>query len=124
MALNVRIEESRSFSRTLHLEGRLDSETAPLLDGELDKVINSTANVVVFDLADLEYISSAGLRSIFRTQQAMAKRSGRTMLVNPQPQVQRVFEIVKAVDLGAVFVSIAELDGYLDAMQRKVINGA
>ena len=123
MALNVRIAESRSFSRTLHLEGRLDSETAPVLDGELDKVINSTANVVVFDLADLEYISSAGLRSIFRAQQAMAKRSGRTMLVNPQPQVQKVFEIVKAADLGAVFVSIEELDEYLDAMQRKVIDG-
>jgi len=123
MALNVRIAESRSFSRTLRLEGRLDSETAPVLDGELDKVINSTANVVVFDLADLEYISSAGLRSIFRAQQAMAKRSGRTMLVNPQPQVQKVFEIVKAADLGAIFVSIEELDEYLDAMQRKVIDG-
>jgi len=123
MALNVRIAESRSFSRTLHLEGRLDSETAPLLDGELDKVINSTAKVLVFDLADLEYISSAGLRSIFRAQQAMAKRSGRTMLVNPQPQVQKVFDIVKAVDLGTVFVSIKELDEYLDAMQRKVIDG-
>jgi anti-anti-sigma factor len=122
MALKVRIAESRSFSRTLHLEGRLDSQTAPVLDGELDKVINSGANVVVFDLADLEYISSAGLRSIFRAQQAMAKRSGRTMLVNPQPQVQKVFEIVKAVDLGAVFVSIEELDEYLDAMQRKVID--
>jgi len=123
MALKVRIAESRSFSRTLHLEGRLDSETAPLLDGELDKVINSTAKVLVFDLADLEYISSAGLRSIFRAQQAMAKRSGRTMLVNPQPQVQKVFDIVKAVDLGTVFVSIKELDEYLDAMQRKVIDG-
>jgi anti-anti-sigma factor len=123
MALNVRVEENRSFSRTLHLEGRLDSETAPVLDRELDNVINSTANVVVFDLADLEYISSAGLRSIFRTQKAMAKRSGRTILVNAQPQVQKVFDIVKAVDLGAVFVSIEELDRYLDAMQRQVIDG-
>jgi len=123
MALNVRVAESRSFSRTLHLVGRLDSETAPVLDGELDKIINSTANVVVFDLADLEYISSAGLRSIFRTQQAMAKRSGRTILVNARPQVQKVFDIVKAVDLGAIFVSIEELDDYLDAMQRKVIDG-
>jgi len=123
MALKVSVAENRSFSRTLRLEGRLDTETAPLLDGELDKVINSTANVLVFDLADLEYISSAGLRTIFRAQQAMAKRSGRTMLVNPQPQVQKVFEIVKAVDLGAVFVSIKELDEYLDAMQRKVIDG-
>jgi hypothetical protein len=53
----------------------------------------------------------------------MAKRAGRTVLVNAQPQVQKVFDIVKAVDLGAVFVSIEELDEYLDAMQRQVVTG-
>ena len=123
MALNVRVAEERGFAKTLYLDGRLDSETAPLLDEELDKVIDSTATVVVIDLSALEYISSAGLRSIFRTQRAMAKRAGRTLLVNAQPQVQKVFDIVKAVDLGAVFVSVDELDEYLDAMQRKVIEG-
>lgn len=123
MALNVRVTENRSFSRTLRLEGRLDSETAPVLDAEVAKVVNTTATVMVLDLADLEYISSAGLRSIFSAQQSMAKRAGRTLLVNAQPQVQKVFDIVKAVDLGAVFVSIEELDGYLDAMQRQVVTG-
>ena len=123
MALNVRVTEDRSFSRTLRLEGRLDSETAPVLDGEVARVVNSTATVMVLNLADLEYISSAGLRSIFSAQQSMAKRAGRTVLVNAQPQVQKVFDIVKAVDLGAVFVSIEELDEYLDAMQRQVVTG-
>jgi anti-anti-sigma factor len=123
MALNVRVTETRPFSRTLRLEGRLDSETAPVLDGEVAKVVNSTATVMVLNLADLEYISSAGLRSIFSAQQSMAKRAGRTVLVNAQPQVQKVFDIVKAVDLGAVFVSIEELDEYLDAMQRQVVTG-
>ena len=123
MALNVRVTETRPFSRTLRLEGRLDSETAPVLDGEVAKVVNSTATVMVLNLADLEYISSAGLRSIFSAQQSMAKRAGGTVLVNAQPQVQKVFDIVKAVDLGAVFVSIEELDEYLDAMQRQVVTG-
>ena len=123
MALNVRVTEDRSFSRTLRLEGRLDSGTAPLLDEDLAKVVNSTATVIVLNLADLEYITSAGLRSIFGAQQSMAKRAGRIVLVNAQPQVQKVFDIVKAVDLGAVFVSIEELDEYLDAMQRQVVTG-
>ena len=123
MALNVRVTEDRSFSRTLRLEGRLDSGTAPLLDEELAKVVNSTATVIVLNLADLEYITSAGLRSIFGAQQSMTKRAGRIVLVNAQPQVQKVFDIVKAVDLGAVFVSIEELDEYLDAMQRQVVTG-
>jgi hypothetical protein len=44
-------------------------------------------------------------------------------LVNAQPQVQKVFDIVRATDLTAVFTSVQELDRYLDAMQRKVVEG-
>ena len=123
MALTVRVTQDRSFSRTVHLNGRLDSETVALLDNELSNLANSPVDVVVFDLADLEYISSAGLRSIFGTRQALAARSGRIVLLNARPQVQKVFDIVKATDLAAVFTSVDELDSYLDAMQRKVVYG-
>ena len=123
MALSVRVTQDRSFSRTVHLNGRLDSETVALLDNELSNLANSPVDVVVFDLADLEYISSAGLRSIFGTRQALAARSGRIVLLNARPQVQKVFDIVKATDLAAVFTSVDELDSYLDAMQRKVVDG-
>ena len=123
MALTVRVTQDRSFSRTVHLNGRLDSETCAHLDNELSNLANSPVDVVVFDLADLEYISSAGLRSIFGTRQALAARSGRIVLLNARPQVQKVFDIVKATDLAAVFTSVDELDSYLDAMQRKVVDG-
>jgi anti-anti-sigma factor len=123
MALKLRVTQDRSFSRTIHLQGRLDSETVALLDNELSTLADSPVDVVVFDLADLEYISSAGLRSIFGTRQALAARSGRIVLLNARPQVQKVFDIVKATDLAAVFTSVEELDRYLDAMQRKVVDG-
>ena len=94
-----------------------------VLDSELDQLAHQPVDVLVFDLADLEYISSAGLRSIFAAQKVMAERSGRTVLLNAQPPVQKVFEIVKAADLAAVFSSVEELDRYLDAMQRRVGRG-
>src|SRR5262245_58342329 len=122
-ALKVRATETRSGSTTIHLEGRLDHETAPLLDNELDKVARSSVTVLVLDLDRLEYISSAGLRSIFSAQKTLAKRSGRVVLVNTRPQIKKVFDIVKAADLGVVFTSLEELDRYLDTMQRKVIDG-
>lgn len=123
MALTITVTGDRSFSRTVHLKGRLDNETAAALDAQLDTLARSSVNVLVFDLADLEYISSAGLRSIFGAQRTMAERSGRIVLVSARPQVQKVFDIVRAADLGAVFTSIQELDAYLDTMQRKVIDG-
>jgi anti-anti-sigma factor len=123
MALNVRVTQDRPFSKTIHLAGRLDSETVALLDDELSNLAGSPVDVVVFDLADLEYISSAGLRSIFGTRKVLAARSGRIVLLNARPQVQKVFDIVKAADLATVFTSVEELDRYLDAMQRKVVDG-
>jgi anti-anti-sigma factor len=123
MPLNVHVTQDRSYSRTVHLDGRLDSETVALLDNELSTLAEPPVTVVVFDLAKLEYISSAGLRSIFGMRQALAARSGRIVLLNARPQVQKVFDIVKATDLAAVFTSVEELDRYLDAMQRKVVDG-
>lgn len=123
MALNVRVTQDRDWTRTIHLGGRLDSESVALLDDELSTLAGAPVDVVAFDLADLEYISSAGLRSIFGTRQVLAARSGRIVLLNARPQVQKVLDIVKATELAAVFTSVAELDRYLDAMQRKVVEG-
>jgi anti-anti-sigma factor len=123
MPLEVRVDEGRSFTKTITLEGRLDSESVAALDGPLDDVLGSALKVLVFDLSGLEYITSAGLRSLFRAQKSMAARAGKVLLLNPQPPVQKVFDIVKATDVNAVFRSVAELDAYLDAMQKQVAGG-
>jgi anti-anti-sigma factor len=118
--LDVSVEETRSFTKTLVLEGRLDNSTVATLDQELGRVLASPLKVVIFDLSKLEYISSAGLRSLFKTQKDMKARSGRVLVMNPQPAVQKVFDIVKAVNVNEVFRSEAELDSYLDTIQKQV----
>ena len=123
MALTVRVTEPRPFTRTVYLEGRLNNDTVRLLDDELNRIAGSNATLVVFDLAGLDYVSSVGLRSIFGLQKVVKARGGKAVLANPQPQVKKVFEIVNAADLTAVFSSVEELDRYLDAMQRKIVEG-
>jgi anti-anti-sigma factor len=123
MTLKVRVEEGRSLTRTMVLEGRLDHQSADDFDRQLEPVLESPAKVLVFDLTGLEYITSAGLRSLFRAQKVMQARAGKAVLLNPQPQVRKVLDIVKVPELGSVFQSVQELDAYLDAMQRKVTGG-
>jgi len=120
MPFNFRVEEGRSFTKTIVLEGRLDTESAPELEGPLDTVLASAIKVLVFDLSGLEYITSAGLRLLMRAQKSMSARSGKVLMLNPQPPVRKVFDIVKATDVSQVFRSVAELDAYLDAMQKGV----
>ena len=124
MSLKIQLRQGRPLTQTLALVGRLDTETAPSLDAEVEHVLATQVKVIVFDLSGVNYISSAGLGALFRAQKAMKARSGEALLVNPQPQVQKVFDIVKAVDVKAVFRDLAELDEYLDEMQRRVTRGS
>src|SRR5262245_43877677 len=112
MPLKVRVEEGRSLTKTLVLEGRLDNESVEAFDQQLDAVLDSAVKVVVFDLAGLEYVTSAGLRSFFRAQKVMHARAGKVVLLKPQPPVQKVLDIVKVAELGSVFRSVQELDAY------------
>lgn len=123
MDLNIHIDPPRSRSRRVVLTGRLDTNSYAELDRQLAPILASGIDSLVFDLAGLDYISSAGVRSIFKARKALAVRQGQLLVLNPQPQIRKVFDVVKAVPLSEIFTSAEEMDSYLDAMQRKVLRG-
>ena len=124
MSLKIQLREGRPLIQTVALVGRLDTETAPSLDAELERILATQVKAIVFDLSGLNYISSAGLGALFRAQKAMKARSGEALIVNPSPQVQKVLDIVKAIEGRAIFRNVAELDEYLDEMQYRVTRGS
>lgn len=123
MSLTVVAESPRPELCKLSLTGRLDTNTAPDLDKHVESAIDGGATTIAFDLAELDYISSAGLRTIFRAQKAMKQRGGSVCVVHMQPQVEKVFDIVKAMPKETVFASWAEMDAYLDGIQKRMIDG-
>ena len=125
MSLQVRIDAAVATRVVVRPIGKLDAVTSPEFDRALDGVLAQAprGGTLVIDLVDLEYVSSAGLRSLFRARKAMRTNGGFSLLVHAQPQVRKVFEIVKAVPVSEVFSSVEELDAYLADMQRKVVEG-
>jgi anti-anti-sigma factor len=118
--MTLKITVKKQNPPTIALVGRLDTTTAPWLDGELNKVLaQPNIKQLVFDLRELEYLSSAGIRCFVRARRAIEPGGGKVAIVNPQPAVQKVLDIVKAVP-GGIFKSVEELDEYLDEMQRQV----
>jgi len=106
---------------TLTLTGRLDTHTAPDLDRELDRVLQAGDHKhLVFDLTNLEYLSSAGIRCLLRARKSLEPKGGKVVLLSPQPPVRKVLDIVKAMPRSDIFGSVAELDAYLHEMQRQV----
>jgi anti-anti-sigma factor len=103
---------------TVKLIGSLDTATAPELEKQLAPVLASSTNDIVFDLAQLKFISSAGLRVFSSTRKTLKERGGQASFIHMQPQIQDVFEIMKSLPGVAVFKDVAELDHYLAARQR------
>jgi len=119
MSLRVDIADREVAVKQITVAGKLDTTTCAEFDTLCEPALRSAATVLVFDLAELTYISSAGLRSVFKARKMMEGRGGSVLLVNVQPQVQKVFDVVKALPSQSVFKSVAELDQYLDYLQRK-----
>ncbi len=74
---------------TVALGGRLDTTTAPELETALD--LNGIKDLV-FDMKDLNYISSAGLRLLLKAQKQMNEQ-GSMKLINVNDIVMEVFEV-------------------------------
>lgn len=119
--LSIQIDPPQDTRQRVILSGRLDTHTYQTLDEALSPLLATTVQTLVLDLSELEYISSAGIRSIFKARKALSPRQGKVLVTHPQPQIRKVFDMVKAVPLGEIFTSTQELDAYLEAMQRKVI---
>jgi anti-anti-sigma factor len=103
---------------TIKLTGSLDTSTAPELERQLAPVLADPAKDLVFDLAQLKFISSAGLRVFATARKQLKERGGQASFINLQPQIQEVFDIIKALPGVAIFASVAELDRYLEARQH------
>jgi anti-anti-sigma factor len=121
MALAIQIQNlggQNAGDVTVTLTGSLDTATAPELERRLAPVLAGSAKDIVFDLAELTFISSAGLRVFASTRKTLKERGGQASFVHMQPQIQEVFEIMRSLPGVAVFKDVAELDRYLAARQR------
>ncbi|MBQ6716613.1 MAG: STAS domain-containing protein [Clostridia bacterium] len=82
---------------TIALTGRLDTTTAPQLEGELRTSLAGVTDLCL-DFAGLEYLSSAGLRVILAAQKVM-NRQGSMVIKNVNDTIKEVFDITGFIDI-------------------------
>ena len=82
---------------TLTVSGRLDTTTAPELEAALDEVLENTKELI-FNLENIEYISSAGLRVILKAQKSMNTK-GSMKLTGVNDSIMEVFDITGFLDI-------------------------
>ena len=124
MTLEIEVYPPVNGNQYVMLGGRLDTLSHAQLDEALAPMLAARPQALVLDLAHLDYISSAGVRSILKARKALAPHEGRLLVVHPQEQIRKVIEIVQAVPMDEIFESTAEADAYLDLMQRRVLEAS
>jgi len=89
-----------------------------MLESRLNETLATKPPWLIFDLAKLKYVTSAGLRLFILAQKRQKEHGGKVSFVNLQPQIKEVFAIMGSLPDVKIFQDQAELDAYLLARQK------
>ena len=120
MHLTVTVTEKAPGIFTVLPVGSIDTNTCGILEERINIILKGITKTIIIDMEGVNYISSAGLRVIFKTEKSLKQKDGQFFMTNLQPPVKKVFEIINALPRLKVFSTIQELDRYLDAIQKKM----
>lgn len=121
MALNINVDKKGEGVFAVSLAGSVDSMTYMELEKTLDPLLIPSTKVLILNMEGVTYISSMGVSVILKTKKAIEKNKGDFIMINLQPQIKAVFEIIKALPNIRIFESMKEADVYLTQIQRKEI---
>ncbi len=103
--MNIEITQHANVS-VFALRGRLDAVSAPELEERLNSWFEKPASDLIFDLAGLDYISSAGLRVFLTAAKKIKARNGKLGMAALKPNVEEVFTISGFIALIPAFESL------------------
>lgn len=112
MALDVNIIKKKEGIE-ISLKGSLDADTYSDCEKKMMTVVGEPLEIVLIDMKDLNYITSAGLGVIFKFKKAIENKGGKIVLANLQPNIKKIFEAVKVISED-LFVTLEGSDNLLD----------
>jgi anti-anti-sigma factor len=105
--MNITEREEKGIS-VFTLEGRIDSQGAVSLDETLQAAVSAGKHKMVLDMAEVNYISSAGLRTLADVSTKNTAKGGDLKLVALQRKVLRVLRIIGFDKLFAIYDTVKE----------------
>lgn len=123
MRVDIQADKQRPGFFNVAAHGPIDSETYLEFRDKISPVLENAKGIVV-DLKKVDYISSAGLSVFFTMKKKLMAAGGDLLFCNLQPQIKRLFEVVKALPKETLFESMEEADRYFykimnDEIQRR-----
>ena len=79
-------------------EGFLNTDTAPEVEEQMHPLLDGMTEVV-FDLEKVTYVSSAGLRLMLATEQAVSQNGGSARLIHVNGQIRDILDMTGFLDM-------------------------
>ncbi len=87
------IEEVKSGDKLqLNVHGKIDALSSNELQSEILKAFQKCPNIIL-NLADVSYISSAGLRALLIGNKTAGSKGGKFMIINANEAITEVFRV-------------------------------
>ena len=113
MTMEVRTSELNPDVTIAALCGRLDMAMSTELSPELMQTLEESPNGLIIDIAEIEFISSAGLRVLIAASKKAKALDTKLALIRAKPPVYKIFKIAS---LGALFTFSEDEAGAIKAL--------
>lgn len=112
MEMEISTSEGNSSVDIVMVKGRVDSATAPDLEKAIQDLFEKDRYKLIIDLHDVEYMSSAGLRTLISSLKTAKNKKGNVLISRPS---KRVDEVIKLAGLDAVLSIHKDVVDAMDA---------
>jgi anti-anti-sigma factor len=87
------IQKEENGIVSIEIKGRLDADSSPEAEKVVKDALGGETNRLLFNLGELEYLSSAGLRVLLSAAKEMRRRDGKIVLCALNEFVKEIFEV-------------------------------
>lgn len=108
MEVTIRDE---SDTKIIMLQGKLDTNSTPDVESEINSLLDSGANKLLINFEKLSYISSTGLRLLLATAKRLQSSEGDLRVCSLNEMATEVFELSGFTSIINVFASEQEALG-------------
>ncbi|MFC1621310.1 STAS domain-containing protein [Candidatus Omnitrophota bacterium] len=121
MGLEIKIAKKKDYVYSVELKGPIDSKTYPELEQELNEITNENTKAVILDMSGVDYVSSMGIKVVITAKRALERKKASFAMTNLQPQVEKVFDMLKILPMFDIFDDANEADKYIDQIIKDEI---
>jgi anti-anti-sigma factor len=105
--------EDHTKGLIVSITGKLDATTAPVFKEEILARIDRSNKNIIFDLSNLNYLSSAGIRVFYLISRLLKEKEKNMSFCSPTPDVMQVFEMI---ELPSDFPIFSDVDKALEKL--------